>query len=294
MNGFVILNKEKGITSFRASSILRKIYNEKKTGHTGTLDPMASGVLPVAIGKATRFIDYLPESDKEYVARFKPGTATDTLDITGKVLSQIAVFVKRRDILGVLDFFKGDITQIPPMYSAVSVNGVRLYKLARSGVEIEREKRRVCIRELILTDYENDGEFEIYVVCSKGTYIRSLISDIGEKLGTGAVMTALTRTKSNGYSISQAKNISQLEQEKEKAVMSIDSAFTGFPEVFVTSAQSKRFSNGGELFSDRLCGASEPSLYRVYSPDGVFLGLGEITEENKNVLIAKRVIVDDK
>lgn len=293
MNGFVILNKGEGVTSFKAAATLRRIYNEKKTGHTGTLDPMATGVLPVALGKATRFIDFLPSSEKGYVARFRFGTVTDTLDITGTVISQKDVNVSREEVLGVLGEFTGEIMQLPPMYSAISKDGVRLYELARKGLEVEREPRRITVKELRLTPYENDGEFEIEVICSKGTYIRTLISDIGERLGCGAVMTALQRTLSNGFSLCDAKTADELERLGEKAVLGIDFPFMNFPEVRVSEAQARRFSNGGELAADRLHTKIFPSLYRVYSPERVFLGLGEVRVDDTGTLWAKRVIGND-
>lgn len=294
MNGFVILNKEVGLTSFKAAAALRRIFSEKKTGHTGTLDPMASGVLPVALGKATRFIDFIPAEDKGYTARFRFGITTDTLDITGNILSEEKVNVTREDILGVLPFFTGKIEQLPPMYSAISKNGVRLYELARKGIEVEREKRTVTIYNIELTDYENDGEFEIKVFCSKGTYIRSLIADIGEKLGTGAVMTALHRTLSNGFSLEQAKTVEEIERLGESAVLGIDFPFMCYPSVTVTDAQARRFSNGGELSSDRLHIKIVFSLYRVYSRNNDFLGLGEISEDAPDILRVKRVAGNDK
>ena len=290
MNGFAVINKPEGITSFKAAASLRRIFSEKKTGHTGTLDPMATGVLPVALGKATRFIDFLPSSEKAYVARFRFGTVTDTLDITGTVLESKQVNVSRGEVEAVLDCFRGDIMQLPPMYSAISKNGVRLYELARQGIEVEREKRAVSIKKLELTAYENDGEFEIEVLCSKGTYIRSLISDIGEKTGAGAVMTALNRTLSNGFSIEEARTIEDIEKEGAAALMSIDHPFRSLPRVEISSAQTKRFSNGGELACDRLRTEIKPSLYRVYSPEKVFLGLGEIREDDISTLWAKRVV----
>ncbi len=293
MNGFVVLDKGDGMTSFKASATLRRIFSEKKTGHTGTLDPMATGVLPVALGKATRFIDFLPDSDKGYVARFRFGIVTDTLDITGTVLRETECDVKREDILSVLDRFRGKIMQTPPMYSAISKDGVRLYELARKGIEIEREQREVEIKALELTAYENDGEFEIDVVCSKGTYIRSLIADMGEALGCGAVMTALRRTLANGFTLEDAKAAEQIEVLREKAVLGIDHPFKCFPAVTITEKQAVRFRNGGELWTDRLHTEIFPSLYRVYAPDGVFLGLGEIKEEDKSTLWAKRVIGND-
>lgn len=293
MNGFVVLDKSEGMTSFRASAFLRRIYNEKKTGHTGTLDPMATGVLPVALGKATRFIDFLPESDKGYTARFKLGVITDTLDITGTVLETREVNVKKEDIEALLPRFTGEIFQLPPMYSAISVNGVRLYELARKGIEIEREKRKITIYSPALGEAEN-GEYELQVKCSKGTYIRSLIADIGEALGCGATMTALRRTLSNGFTIENAKTERELEALGESAVMGIDAPFTCFPEVKITENQARRFSNGGELSADRLHREIHPSLYRVYGPDGTFLGLGEVREDDKTTLWAKRVVGNDK
>lgn len=294
MNGFVVLDKSEGMTSFRASAILRRIYNEKKTGHTGTLDPMATGVLPVALGKATRFIDFLPESDKGYTARFKLGIITDTLDITGTVLETREVNVKKEDIEALLPVFTGELLQVPPMYSAVSVGGVRLYELARKGIEIEREQRKITIYSLTLRDTENEGEYEIDVKCSKGTYIRTLIADMGEKLGCGAVMTALRRTLSNGFTIEEAVTEEELHFLVEKAVRGIDAPFLCYPEVKVTDKQAKRFSNGGELSADRLHREIFPSLYRVYGPDGEFLGLGEVKQDDLKTLWAKRVIGNDR
>lgn len=294
MNGFVVLDKSEGMTSFRASAILRRIYNEKKTGHTGTLDPMATGVLPVALGKATRFIDFLPESDKGYTARFKLGVITDTLDITGTVLETREVNVKREDIETVLPQFTGEIMQLPPMYSAVSVGGVRLYELARKGIEIEREQRKITVYSLSLRDTENEDEYEIDVKCSKGTYIRTLIADMGEKLGCGAVMTALRRTLSNGFTVEEAVTEEELHSLGEKAVRGIDAPFLCYPEVRVTDKQAKRFSNGGELSAERLHREIFPSLYRVYGPDGAFLGLGEVKQDDLTTLWAKRVIGNDR
>lgn len=294
MNGFVILNKKEGVTSFKAAACLRRIFSEKKTGHTGTLDPMATGVLPVALGKATRFIDFIPQTDKGYRARFSCGIVTDTLDITGSVISQRDVSVTRQEIEAVLGDFRGDIMQLPPMYSAISKDGVRLYELARKGIEVEREKRAVQIKKLELTAYEDKNEFEIEVICSKGTYIRSLVSDIGESLGTGAVMTSLERTLANGFSLSDARTQEELSELRERALLGTDYPFMCYPAVTVTDNQARRFSNGGELSSDRLKAEIMPSLYRVYAPGNVFLGLGEIKEDDISILWARRVIGNDK
>lgn len=290
MNGFVILDKEEGVTSFKAAAALRRIFNEKKTGHTGTLDPMATGVLPVALGKATRFIDFIPHSDKGYTARFRFGTVTDTLDITGNVISTKQVNVSREEVEKILTEFRGDIMQLPPMYSAISKDGVRLYELARKGIEVEREKRAVTIKKLELTSYENDGEFEIEVLCTKGTYIRSLISDIGERTGCGAVMTKLDRTLANGFDKSVSKTVAELERLGGDAVLGIDFPFMDYPAVKISEAQSRRFMNGGELSADRLHTDIKASLYRVYSNESSFLGLGEVKTDDMNTLWARRVI----
>lgn len=289
MNGFVILDKSEGMTSFRASSFLRRIYGEKKTGHTGTLDPMATGVLPVAIGRATRFIDFLPQTDKGYEARMRFGLTTDTLDITGKVISEAPADITLDDINGVLPAFTGDIMQMPPMFSALSVGGKRLYELARKGEEIEREKRPVTVYEITAAEAEN-GEFKLTVHCSKGTYIRSLIADIGEALGCGACMTALRRTLSNGFTLSDAHTEEELKQLAPGGVLPVDAPFGNFPGVSLSKAQSVRFKNGGELFTQRVNGAEQTGLYRVYSNEGEFLGLGEVSAEEKELIKARRVI----
>ena len=295
MTGFVFLDKDEGMTSFFAASRLRKIFGMKKIGHTGTLDPMATGVLPIAIGGATRFIELIPSHDKAYKARFLLGKTTDTLDITGKVIAEREVSVTRDDIQKILPEFTGEISQVPPMYSAIKKDGVRLYDLARQGIEIERESRIVTIKELVLTDYENENEYEIEVECSSGTYIRTLIDDVGEKLGCGAVMTFLRRTKANGISIDRCLTLSQLEQMKDEgrlseAANSVDSLVC-YDKIKVSEAQAKRFLNGGELDCNRFGGKKEPGLHNVYSPDGRFLGVGEIDEASSQMSV-KRVYVE--
>ncbi len=289
MDGFTVLDKAPGMTSFRASAFLRKIYGEKKVGHTGTLDPLATGVLPVALGKAARFISFLPDHDKGYTAHLKFGITTDTLDITGNILSQTDANVSAAELENVLGSFRGHIMQVPPMYSALSKDGVKLYKLARQGIEVEREAREVDIYSLELTGEDENG-FEISVECSQGTYIRSLISDIGKAFGCGAVMTALRRTRSNGFTLDDAFTEEELKASPAECVMSIDKPFEKLPEITVSPAQAVRFSNGGELDVQRLKIQRIFSLFRIYSPERVFLGLGEITEENPGILAAKRVV----
>lgn len=295
MTGFVFLNKDEGITSFFAASRLRRLFSTKKVGHTGTLDPMATGVLPVAVGGATRFIDFIPDSDKAYRARFLLGRTTDTLDITGEVLTENEVNVKREDIEKILPEFTGEIFQVPPMYSALKKDGVRLYDLARQGIEVEREKRKITIYSLELTSYEGENEFEIDVSCSKGTYIRTLIDDIGRRLGCGAVMTGLTRTRANGVDLSECLSLEELgalceKGEPESSLHTVDSLLP-YDIIKVTDNQAKRFSNGGELDCARLKITPEEGLYKVYSHGGAFLGLGEITED-KTQLKVRRVYVE--
>lgn len=293
MTGFIILDKPAGITSFIGGAIVRRVTGEKKTGHTGTLDPMATGVLPVAVGNATRFIELLPSHDKGYRASFRLGTTTDTLDITGTVLTISENIPDEDKVKDVIAHFKGEIEQLPPMYSAIKKDGKRLYELARQGIKVEREKRTITIYNCDFVSHSGD-EYTIDVKCSKGTYIRSLISDIGEILGCGAVMTSLRRTFSNGFSIDEAHTEDELKSAEDPNVflISVDKALAEYPEIRVSEAQAKRFKNGGELDSARLHTKLTPSLYRVYSQSGDFLGLGEYRENETNLFV-KRVYVND-
>ena len=293
MTGFVFLNKEEGITSFIAAAKMRRIFSEKKAGHTGTLDPMATGVLPIALGNATRFIELIPSHDKAYRATFILGKTTDTLDITGKVLSENEVTAVKEDVEKALGKFRGEIMQLPPMYSAIKKNGVRLYELARQGIEIERESRKVTVYSLeLVSSDEEKNEYVIDVECSSGTYIRSLISDIGEELKCGAVMTSLMRTKANGVSIEKCFTVEELQILKNEgrlseALTKVDE-FISYDKLKVSAPQAKRFSNGGELDTNRFGGKKEPGLYCVYSPENEFLGIGEIDSERIS-LSPKRV-----
>ena len=296
MTGFVFLDKGEGMTSFFAASRLRKIFGIKKIGHTGTLDPMATGVLPIAVGGATRFIELIPDHDKSYTAVFRLGLTTDTLDITGEVLSRCEVGVTKADVENILGRFRGEIKQLPPMYSAIKKDGVRLYELARQGIEDEREERQIPVYSLCLTDCDEEKhEYEISVECSKGTYIRSLISDIGEALGCGATMTKLRRTKANGVTIDRCYTVEKLCEMKENgtltdALENVD-LFLSYDRIKVSEAQARRFSNGGALDCNRFGGKKEPGLYCVYSPENRFLGVGEINED-RTQLSVKRVYVE--
>ena len=294
MNGFLLLDKPAGMTSFFAVAKSRRLFGEKKAGHTGTLDPMATGVLVVALGTATRFIDLLPHDEKSYRASFRLGETTDTLDVTGTVLSQTDVRCGKADVEAALAAFRGNILQVPPMYSALLKDGVRLYALARQGVEVEREARKVTIHRLELVDAdEQTHTYTIDVTCSAGTYIRALIADLGNALGTGAVMTALRRTAANGQFLAQCCSFEQLEEMAEAGTLSDvllqAEDVLSYDRLTVTDAQAKRFHNGGELSLDRLRGVTQTGYYCVFSPDGAFLGVGEADNET-GVLRVKKTL----
>lgn len=294
MTGIILLDKPNNMTSFSAVNRVRRLLSVKKAGHTGTLDPMATGVLPIALSNCTRFIDLLPVHDKGYVATARLGVTTDTLDSTGTVLSESKVKVTREQLESVLEKYTGEIEQIPPMYSAISKDGKRLYELARQGIEIEREARKITIYSLLLGSFDGDC-FSISVECSAGTYIRSLIDDIGKDLGCGAIMTDLRRTSANGFSINNCVTLEELERAAndgtaDKYITPIEKCFDTYSEIVVTEGQAKRFSNGGELSRDRLKDNISDGIYRVYSPDRLFLGLGEI-EKDGEVLKVRRVYV---
>lgn len=285
MQGLLLINKPEGITSFSAVSKIKWLLHQKRVGHTGTLDPMATGVLPIFVGRATVLCGMMLDADKEYIARVELGTTTDTLDRTGNVLSKNEVSVTKNQLEDVLKTFLGKQQQIPPMYSAIKKDGVRLYDLAREGKQVERKPRDIEIFELELLSF-NKNTFEIRVLCSKGTYIRSLAADIGEKLGTGAMLTALTRTKTAGFSLKQCVDLNDLTPENiglylldcEKAVM-------GYDELTVSSAQANRFINGGELDLGRLKFSVPPKNGQIFRVKGMnkFLGLGEV-DTNKACL----------
>lgn len=295
MTGIICINKDKNITSFGVVAKTRGILREKKAGHTGTLDPMATGVLPVMLGGATKFLNFLPDSDKGYRASFILGKTTDTLDITGRVLSERKVSVNEENVRAVICNYVGDIMQVPPMFSAKSVDGVRLYELARHGAEIEREPCQVNIKSIQLINAEN-GEYTIDVLCSKGTYIRSLIDDIGRELGCGAVMTSLQRTQAMGFSLENCVTIDELQRRKDEnigfddLIISVEKIFSSYKKITVSPAQSKRFSNGGALDLNRLRIQPTDEICSVYSSNGLFLGLGKSNGQQLNVvrLLSKR------
>lgn len=276
-NGILCLNKEKDMTSFLCCSVLRNLLEIKKIGHGGTLDPMATGVLPILCGNATKAMDILPIQKKQYLASFQLGITSDTEDIWGTITPVCETFPSEKSIQEVLPAFQGEIQQIPPMMSALKKDGVRLYALARQGIEIEREARTVHIENCSLVNYDQKtGKGTLNCTVSKGTYIRSLIHDIGQALQTGAVMSGLVRTMSAGYTIDQCVTLEELRnmtlEQRRNLILPTDTAFHVYEAIEVTPAQGIRFQNGGSLFLNRL--PKEVSdICRVYS-EGVFLGLG--------------------
>ena len=267
MNGIIVINKPSDWTSHDVVAKLRGILHERRTGHGGTLDPMATGVLPVFVGRATRAVEFIENADKEYIAGIKLGCTTDTQDTTGNILTTCDYRISKEQLLSVLPEFTGEIAQIPPMYSAIKQNGKKLYELARKGIETERKPRNITIFELELMEFDgNEGKLRI--VCSKGTYVRTLCHDIGEKLGCGAVMSSLVRTRVGEFRIENAVN---LEDASEDKLMAVDSVFANYPDCKINAKQEKKCRNGCEFKIDAADGK-----YRVYSENGSFLMLGEV------------------
>lgn len=277
MDGVLNIYKNTGMTSFDVVRIVRKISGEKKVGHTGTLDPEATGVLPVCLGKATKIIDYIMTSDKSYVVKFELGKITTTYDSEGEVISEKDILhLKNQDILEAINSFKGEYSQVPPMYSALKQNGVRLYELARKGIEVEREGRLVKIYDI--KNIEISMPFvTMEVMCSKGTYIRSLCYDIGEKLEVGATVVTLERTQTASFNKEESINISDLSDSNIlTSIISIEDALNSYPKVKVEKGFSKLLINGVKVYDKRACKENMPlnKLYRIYDEEDRFLGLG--------------------
>lgn len=306
MDGMILIDKPQSFTSFDVVAVMRGLCRQKKVGHTGTLDPMATGVLPILLGKATRCAPFLEDTSKEYEAEFQLGIATDTQDSTGRILNQSDKKVSEADVKQTLTQFRGDIMQLPPMYSAVQKDGQRLYVLARQGIEVEREKRPVTIYKCDLLSFNEETQTgTLCVACSKGTYIRTLCHDIGETLGTYGMMTALRRTVACGFTLSEtiplleAKELVAQGGSLENRVIPIDAIFNDKPSVQVSEAQTTRFRNGGGLGLERLRFSAvqqqeDGMVYRVYGYDNSFLGLGIVSVEKRELRILRLFCGDDK
>ncbi|EJT6494786.1 tRNA pseudouridine(55) synthase TruB [Clostridium perfringens] len=283
MNGVINIYKNTGMTSFDVVAMVRRVAKMKKVGHTGTLDPAASGVLPVCLGKATKIIDYIMENKKVYRVNLKLGMVTDTYDLEGEVLREEDVsHITKDEILNCINSFVGTIDQVPPMYSALKQNGVRLYELARQGIEVHREARKITIYSIENIKIESNDNIQMDVFCSKGTYIRSLCYDIGEKLNVGATMTALERIQNGTFTKEEAINIEDLTEELlEKHIISIEKALDSFEKITVNEKFGKLLRNGVKVFDNRMYSEEVEfnKLYRVYEDNGVFLGLGKRDEK---------------
>lgn len=294
-SGIIIVNKEKNMTSHDCVNIVRRALKIKRVGHTGTLDPMATGVLPICIGKATKIADYISLGDKEYIAEFKLGLTTDTYDITGEVKATSDVEVTKDEIIEAINSFVGIIYQVPPMYSAKKVKGKKLYELAREGIEINRDPVRIEIKSIdILKINMEEKLISIKVFCSKGTYIRSLINDIGEKLGTYAVMTELERTKSGMFDIENEKIIPISDIKKgngdiAQSIISVDKIFPQYRNIILPYNLEVRFRNGIFITLNdlgmRVSDVAEDDIFRVYSTVGEFLALGVMIKENNKLVL---------
>lgn len=283
MNGVLVVDKPKGITSFDVVREVRRALKVKKVGHTGTLDPMATGVLPICIGDATKIAQFITEATKAYDATVKLGSTTDTLDAEGKVLESRPVpEMTREKIEAALQKFRGTFDQVPPMYSAIKINGKRLYELARAGEEVERAARTVTVFELTLRDFSAD-EIQLSVTCSKGFFVRTLAADVGEALGCGAHLSALRRTHSGPFNLSQSMPLSDVPQLGAGRLVGINDALVDIPSLQLNAVEAARARHGGVVELSR----SLSGLHRVLDAQGGLLALAEV---EKGRLVYRRVL----
>ena len=275
MNGIVIVDKPQDWTSQDVTARLRRVFNTRRIGHGGTLDPMATGVLPVFVGRATRGVEFFEHAEKTYEATLRLGLTTDTEDISGTVLEEKPVAVTEAALLNILEQFRGEILQVPPMYSALKINGQKLCDLARKGKEVERKPRPITIFELTCLDFSGDTA-KLRVRCSKGTYIRTLCKDIGEALGCGGCMAALRRVSAGQYGIETAVPLQELldTTKPEKYLQNVDTMFSNYPAVTLTDKQELRCRNGNS-FTLKIA----DGRYRVYSQSGEFLALSQVESD---------------
>lgn len=275
-NGILVIDKSAGWTSQDVAAKLRGVFHERRVGHGGTLDPMATGVLPVFIGRATRAAEFLESAEKEYVAGLRLGVVTDTQDTSGTVLETNSACVTRAQLEAALRQFLGPIEQIPPMYSAIKINGQKLYELARRGQEVARRPRSITIHALELLEGEG-ADWTIRVRCSKGTYVRTLCHDLGRALGCGGCMSSLRRTRAGSFTLAQAVTMQQVldfaaGQDPQQLLMPVDAVFAAHPPLIVTLGQAVKLKNGAQVKDWQF----QPGTYRVYAEDGEFLLLGRV------------------
>lgn len=290
-DGILLLDKPQGFTSFDVIAKLRGMSRQKRIGHAGTLDPMATGVLPCLFGSATRLCDCMPCEEKTYQAGVVFGIATDTQDITGRILSQSGAALPRAALLDILPAFCGEIQQTPPMYSAVSVGGKRLYDLARQGMEIERPSRTVTIHSLTLLSYDEENRRALLeVTCSKGSYVRTLFHDIGAALGCGAALGSLRRTASSGFSIGQCLSLEEAQRLTDEGrlfdrLLPPSAALASLPRLTVGEWQARMLENGVALSLPKL-GNPAPGQYSVWHRDR-FLGLGTVEDGGQGMKLKR-------
>lgn len=277
LNGIILVDKPCDWTSHDVVGKLRGILHERRIGHSGTLDPMATGLLVVFVGRATRAVEFAEADSKEYIAGLRLGISTDTQDITGNTLKSSNSLPSKAELEQALSAFKGEISQIPPMYSAIKVGGRKLYELARRGESVERKPRRVTIDKLDIIG-ENESDYVLDVVCSKGTYIRTLCNDIGDTLGCGGCMSSLRRVKAGAFSIEKAHTIDEIQAAADNGgldeiIIPVDRLFSAYPELTVRDTAEKKLRNGNVI---KL--AAPNGTYRVYTETGGFLLLGEVAD----------------
>ena len=282
-NGIIIIDKPQDWTSMDVCAKLRGVLGERRIGHAGTLDPMATGVLPVFVGRATRAVEFAERGDKEYVAGLKLGMVTDTQDTSGNTLEEHPVAVTGEQVEAVLPRFTGDILQVPPMYSAIKINGKKLYELARKGREVERPARPVTIHALTLEGQIAPDEFTIRVKCSKGTYVRTLCHDIGAALGCGGCMSSLRRTMACGFDLSEAHPLAEVlaSDNPGSLLRSTDTLFAAHPALTLGKRGADRVRHGAQVCQPE----AEDGTYRIYGPEQEFLALGRV--EQGKLLILK-------
>lgn len=297
-DGVLLIHKPYGITSFDVVARVRRLYGTKKVGHTGTLDPIATGLLPVLVGRAVKASEFLTEKDKEYIAGLRLGLTTDTEDITGNILTQSENIPDSETVMQAAKQFVGKIMQVPPMYSALKVGGEKLVDLARKGIVIEREARPITVHELDIK--ENGSDYTMRVFCSKGTYIRTLCADIGSKLGCGGVMTSLIRTKTGGFSLDEAHTLEELEalsvEQRSALLLPTETLFTHLPEIKLSDFFAKLSRNGCEIYQKKIGTDFSPgTMLRVCDKNG-FYAIGEVREypDGSAVKLLKRFDIESK
>lgn len=269
-NGIVIIDKAQGWTSMDVCAKLRGIFGEKRVGHAGTLDPMATGVLPVFVGQATKAVEFAECSEKEYIAGLRLGLVTNTQDVTGEVLSSGPVTADRAALEALLPRFTGDLEQLPPMYSAIKIGGKKLYELARKGQEVARKPRPVTVYRLELLEQAGPEDYVLRVVCSKGTYIRTLCHDLGQALGCGGCMASLRRTAAAGFTLEQALTLEQVQERGPSVLMPVDRFFARYPAYCLPNPRAEARCRCGNPLEN--CPLAD-GIYRVYGADGTFLCL---------------------